>query len=349
MFLRQMPDLKVTDLYDLIDPNVGDTIVVQQESIEVVEEDEQAVLRLSHPDKNYEVVMGDGEQKLLAKWLNVPYKFYQRVPTDLRLNIAETMLAQRPMDEVAITFTRDGGEGDVQGLYGIREPSLTALSPKRFVDIAREVVSDDLDVVSFHCDSDEVMFEVVVPENFERHVGGDRKVGDITVGGVRFGQNRARNLAPWVQPYLLRLACTNGYETYDDGLKVDARGASGDDLLIGLKDATVRAFASIEDSIAALYDLRNEPVSDPTQAVVRLARERNIPQRTVMGLVDLVPDVIEDFHNATMFDVINVVTNAANEDSIQSRLSQRRALERAGGESVAEHVARCAHCHSRMN
>jgi hypothetical protein len=48
-----------------------------------------------------------------------------------------------------------------------------------------------------------------------------------------------------------------------------------------------------------------------------------------------------------MFDLVNLVTNAANEPGVSPRL--RSQLQRVGGTVVTQHHARCGHCQSRLN
>jgi hypothetical protein len=49
-----------------------------------------------------------------------------------------------------------------------------------------------------------------------------------------------------------------------------------------------------------------------------------------------------------MFDVVNLMTNQANNPSIDVRSSTRRNLQRAGGNIVTDHAERCGTCHSRL-
>lgn len=169
-------------------------------------------------------------------------------------------------------------------------------------------------------------------------------MGDLTRGGIRVGMDSKHNLAPWVQPYQYRLACTNGMETMDAGLRVDARGSSVEEVLAEFEAAADRAFRRVEDEIAAFYEMRNQRVANPERTLIRMAQERGLPDRTVVTLAERVPSMIGEDGSASMFDLVNLLTNQANDPRIRNRAGARRTLEQVGGSFVTEHKERCSHC-----
>lgn len=199
------------------------------------------------------------------------------------------------------------------------------------------------------------MLDVVVPDLFDRYTGGDRKVDDITKGGIRIGQDRKRNLAPWVQQLLYRLRCTNGMEIADNSLKIDTRGQETFDIIRSLRGSARAALDSVEHTIEAFYDLRSQRLgTDQTGVLHRIARENDLPDRSIVALEDSLPGYlftdfgIEDANEASMFHLVNLLTNAANRDSLST--PQARRLQRLGGNLVnVDHISRCGTCHSRLN
>lgn len=351
MFYRDLPDMSAGDLLEAIEPDKGEEVQVRPEDLEVRFDSDIRNIRFKKDGgQTVEVPVYEPGVKAIGGWLDVPYKFLDRSPRDLQQTIVTRLFEQNP-EPFILHFDED------TGVTQVRSPETTIISPKRYVEVAIEVMGEDAQVVSWTCDPDVVQFDLIVPEGRDFGWGGDRKtkvenregkkVGDITGGGLRFGQDRKRNLAPWVQQFLFRLACTNGMETRDDSYKVDARGASAIELLHQLEESARLAFNTVEDTITSFYDLRNEEVKHPTQAVMRLADEQGLPNRTRMDLADLVPGVIGNDGNATMFDVVNLVTNAAN--STGMRLNEQRRLQAAGGAEVVQHAARCKACAAKLN
>lgn len=342
MFLREKTNLKVSDLGDIVDPLSGEVIVVSPSAVSVDFVGDRTIRLNTTSNTAIEMPMTEQGVKALSKWLDVPFKFLDRQDSDLKQHIVAALL-RKTSGDVAFEFN------DQFGLLDARDPSAMVISPRRYAEIASRVISPDANVVEVNVSPELVQFEVVAPENFERGWGGDREVGDLTVGGIRMGQNRKANTAPFVQPYLYRLVCTNGMETRDDLLKVDARGQTVDQLLESLEMRAREAFGRVESEIASFYDLRNERVADPTQTVIRMANEAGLPDRTVLAIAERLPASIQDASNPTVFDLINTITNAANDPSIRNRPVIRRTMEQAGGQQVISHIARCGHCRSRLH
>jgi hypothetical protein len=341
MFIREKTNLKVSELGDIVDPLSGEVVVVSPNNVSV-DFAESRTIRLNTTNSNIEMPMTEQGVKALSKWLDVPFKFLERQDSDLKQHIVSALIRKTSGD---VTFEFN----DQFGLLDARDPNALVISPRRYAEIASRVLSPDADVVEVNVSPELVQFEVVAPESLERGWGGDRQVNDLTVGGIRMGQNRKANTAPFVQPYLYRLICTNGMETRDDLLKVDARGQTVDELLVSLEMQARQAFGRVESEIASFYDLRNERVSDPTQTLIRMAGEAGLSDRTVLAIAERLPEFTQDASNVTMFDLINSITNAANDPAIRNRVAVRRTMEQAGGQQVISHIARCGHCRGRLH
>jgi hypothetical protein len=280
--------------------------------------------------------------KAFASYFDIPPKFFTRLEKD-----EQQWLLKSRMEHL-------GGELTVRyGATGINEvykPTIVRVEPQRLVAAALKTFPANSPIVDWWCDTEELQVDVIVPEGYERFIGGDLVEGDLTRGGVRFGQDRKHNTAPWVQPFMYRLYCTNGMEVPDLGLKVDAARASAEEVEAMFEGEIRRAVDRLESDIHAFYDLRNQKLgNDPTGVLRRSALDQNLPNRTVGTLEDLLPSVLGEDNDPSMFDVVNLMTNQANNPTIGLRSSSRRNLQRAGGGLVFDHAERCATCHSRLS
>lgn len=301
----------------------------------------------------------------MADYFSVPSPFFKRLGNEVGMD-AQAYILTRLMERSSGSSVR--AEYTSGGLVGLTDPGNERLDPSRLLTVAERTLGTDQAPVQRLVDSSaEFAFDVHVPFDYERGVGGDRnseivlpeellrhswtskagitadsKVGDITAAGLRFGFDRKRNLSPWVMPWSMRLACTNGMEFTDNGLKLDARGLGVDEVLAELEALAEIAFSAAESNIVHFYDLRNTPVDNPERALRAIARERGIPDRSLVRMLDLAPSEILP-PNPTQFDVVNLVTNLANHAAIRND-GGRLLLERAGGGIIAEHAARCGHC-----
>ncbi len=281
--------------------------------------------------------------------LQVPSPFLKRIKSPLRQTVLTELLAEHEEPAVRLTWT----PGGIERVVDVDQAEVPPLGLVRAV--ARVLGTKDAQVMRLIDTSDTFALDVRVPTTYRRGLGGDpeslvpaaddphRQVGDITAGGLRVELNRKRNLSPTAQPYAQRLACTNGMEFQDLGLKIDARGSSVEEVLAEFEALAERAFSRVEDQIAAFYELRSLRADNPERMLHALATEQRIPARSLDLLLAAAPAL----ENPTEFDVINLVTNLANSPDLTNE-GGRMLLERAGGAYVAEHAARCGQCQQRL-
>lgn len=294
-------------------------------------------------------------------FFGIPSPFFKRVGKEVGIDLQGVLLNKMSLAYKGSSIAIKHGEADVRGVF---EPGREPLDPIRIVNVAEKVLGTSEGLVQrLVNEPGEFSFDVHVPFDYDRGVGGDpgslldlpealqgvdwvpargNEVGDVTAGGLRFGVDLKRGLAPWVQPWMMRLICTNGMETTDDGLKVDARGQTVDEVLAEIEAQAQRAFSRVEAQIEHFYRLREQKVANPERALRAIARERGIPDRSMVRLFDLASgSALPD--EPSMFDLVNLVTNLANDPAIKND-GGRLLLERAGGAVVIEEAARCGHC-----
>jgi hypothetical protein len=335
MFLRDAPGSTLATVREALDDRTQTTQTVTTEvKVDLVEDNTISIGNVTVP------ASGEGITAI-GNWLEVPSKFLQRLDADLQQHLLTSLLERTP---ATANFVYND-----EGVKQVRDPNAKFIDPRRLVDSAINVIDPTAPVIDHWRNTDEFRLDVIAPEGFDRGIGGDPQVGDLTRGGIRIGVDLKHNLAPWVQPYMYRLICTNGMETTDEGLKVDARGSSVDEVLREFEAQADRAFRRVEAEIAAFYDLRTQQVDNPERTLIRMAEERGLPARTVLTLAERVPAYTDENGRATMFDLVNLITNQANDPRIRSRAGARRTLEQTGGTIVTEHTERCSHCQSALN
>jgi hypothetical protein len=298
--------------------------------------DQQVTFRLG----GHEIPATSDGMEQLGTLVGIPRKFLPDADAEEQVYLLERRLG-RESDNISVQYTETG-------ISEVFRTDRVRLEPRAIVQRAMNVLGGDAPVVEWGVSPDELFFDVVVPENFDRGIGGDPRIGDISRGGLRFVQDRKNNHAPSVASYIYRLACTNGMVVPEIGRTIDARGGTVDSLLAELELAARAAFGKVEEQMEHYYALRSQPIEgDATQAVLQVARERGIPTRTAMALAERVPADLSDTglgHPPTMFDLVNLFTNQANDPAMRHRRGPRRALEGAGGLLVQQHHDRCGNC-----
>lgn len=340
LYLRNLPGTTLRDLADEFntdDRSWGGTT----NEIRVISEGERMAVQFG----STEVPATSDGMEQLASFVEFPRAFMNRLSPARRAQWMSELLADNTAN-VSVRY-------DDSGIHEVYKPGQVRLEPAQILDKAIGVMTEDAQIVEWSIDSYELFFDVMVPDNFDRGIGGDPQVDDITHGGLRFFQNRKLNHAPQVNTFLYRLICTNGMMIPETGLTIDARGATVEQVLAELEMAAERAFSQVEEQIEHFYGMRQQRIEgDLTQAVLRTATDRGLPDRTAMALSRRVPEMLNAEvlgHEPSMFDVVNLITNQANHPDMRRRRGPRRALELAGGSLVREVHDRCGTCHQTLN
>jgi len=349
MFYRQDIQTTLPELRDLLAQRetVGEYLRVEPENIQFHFEATDPVIAFGETEipasKEATQVMGD--------LLQVPSAFLNRAAESVSGTTLNALMTDLLRNNIRKDLAVKVGTGDVPYLSEVLEwgDQERAIKPVDVVDKIIPVFEGvDAKIARLVDERHFFGFDVYCPFEGEQFgVGGDFEVDDLTAAGVRTEINLKQGLAPQVQPFSYRRVCTNGMETPMAGLKIDGRGNTVEEVLAELESMARLAFARAESDIQHFYELRDQPVDNPERAIRAIARERGIPDRSTIAIIDLASG--EDLPDEpTMFDVVNLITNFANSPQIRND-GGRLLLERAGGGVVTDHAARCSHCQQKVH
>lgn len=336
MFLNDRPTTTITDLRDRLDQRIETIeVVLSQISVDLTE-------GMTIKVKNRELPVTDMSIDAICGAIQMPVAFRRRLPGALAQSVINSLL-ERMSHVDALVRLND------EWIYSIQERGARVIDPSKIVDIAARVLSPTALVDRWVNTTTQFGFDVLVPEGFDRGIGGDLKVGDITCGGLRFAQNVKQNLAPEVSSLLYRLICTNGMEIPNEHFKVDARGATVEMILDNLEKMAEAAFSEVEEQIRHFYAMREQIVAHPERTISRMARDNKLSERLRIRLIDAVPQADASGPNGevTMFDLVNLVTNTANDPEIPRGAAP--ILQRFGGNLTHVHGNRCRTCAGALN
>jgi len=337
LFLQTLPDETVSSVLDKIETSDVLTTDVQASNIQVNIPDHLVTIN------TVETPLPVSGIEALAGWLDIPKAWLMRQRPEFQQTVLDYTLGHSGAQGAALY-------SPTSGLQAVVENVARIIPASSLVRVASRVIDPAAIVTHFTNTASDFRLDVIAPNDFERGIGGDRRVGDLTHAGVRFTQDRKANLAPAVEPFEFRLLCTNGWIESVDGLKVDARGSSVDEVLAEFEAIADLAFRRAEQGIEAFYDLRTQHLDNPERTLLRIANENGIAPRTITRLLERVPIAVEEAttqgRQVSMFDIVNLLTNEANRPGTREGLSL--GLQRAGGAVVTDHVERCSHCQSRL-
>lgn len=343
-YLRPPPDKTLTDVMNILEARPGTSVRAINTNVSVAlldREEDARTITINNPGGVIEVPATQTSLEALGGWVGIPKSFLMRQGTELQQYMLNYLLAHQA-DEGIFRVSSD------YGLLEVRAPEQKVIEPRSIVEVLMRSIDKEAEVVDFWSTPDDFRLDTIVPADFDRGIGGDPQVGDITRGGVRVMQNRKQNHAPQVSEFMYRLECTNGMEAVHTDLHIDARGETVEDILIAIEAAAQRVMGRIEQRIEHFYALRAEMVPDASQMLDRIAKEEGISDRVLGDLIDILPEIKDEDGSVSLFALVNLVTNFANEGSIDRRAGARRVLELAGGSVVVDAADRCLYCQSRL-
>lgn len=294
-----------------------------------------------------EVPFTHSAMESVSDLFGAPPKFIERQDPEVQALFLNTLAKHHPGGTYSAVVSKKDDH-----LIELHDPSKTRFLPEQIMECVTEVMPSESLVTEWWNNSRMFQADIVLPATARKGVSNKAKVGDITRGGLRVGLQRSAKQAhaPWVSGYLYRLECTNGQERCDHETKVDARiGAPEDVMAEYLKQCHI-VFDRLDDYIAQFYALRDEPIAAHQADTIlrRTLAERGL--KFPGGEAEKLQDIAISVPDPTMFDIVNIITNAANNPQIINKPASRRKIEMAGGSIVHDsHVTRCPQCLTKMS
>lgn len=284
-----------------------------------------------------EVALGDYGMDVLAGLVQIPSNFLHRLDPELQQQVFDRLLLKED-GEIQLGMA-DGG------LREAVSPQAKVIPIKALLEVAVNVIGEEAEVIDAWAEPTEFRLDVVVPEGHDRFVGGDPQVGDLTQAGLRFTQDRKKNLAPMVTGYFHRLVCTNGMEELDTAFRLKGRATTIEEQLAELESNGRTLMERSVSRMESLYAMRHEVVKKPALYVQRLCLDGGVSPKITTAVVEALADYDEE--TVTKFDLVNLVTHIARTPKMKTGPSRK--LEMIGGELISEHYRRCGSCFHRLD
>lgn len=265
----------------------------------------------------------DGTKALVA-FYGVPVAFFDRLTPEERHYLLNSRIDHTP-GEISLTYTG-------RRLIDALKPSQPRLEPAQFAAAAMAALPGDSKILECWNTPADLRIDALSPD-------GDP---DGTQRGIRLGQNRKQNLAPWTAPILHNAKARALIHIPDPSLKIDARGADPQRIFELLSADVLRAWARTPHDMQALHDLSYEDVTEHRiTRLHRLGAEHNIPARCLPRM----DAALSRLDRPSAYDLaLTIAAAAADEDIPQPGLRLR--LQTAAGRLVTDHAQRCSSCHA---
>ena len=218
----------------------------------------------------------------------------------------------------------------------------------RVVDIIQDIFPAADEVAEFQVTDQLIHIDVISSEHRIDVPGGDgthRPVDDVTHGGIRFRIpiDYKVQKPPEVFTYLNRLVCTNGMCVSDAQHKITLKGRDVPGILDDMEAQARMIWQKLPEVLESYRSTAEIEVPGELSAFVhQIGQEQGVGPRVLNRAMSRIGEIPAP---GTVYDVIQLFTNLANEDNTTYRT--RDSLQFLGGELAARPEAathRCTSC-----
>jgi hypothetical protein len=277
----------------------------------------------------------------LARYLGLNKSDLKKFPDDLKHTVLSRFLDMGRDKSVVLEAARDD-------ITSIHKPGLMLIPISAVAEIITRMFSPTDEVANLYRDEKKLHVDIKTSHHIEvdnpDRIEGRPEVGDITHGGVRMLVYRdpAEPVAPTVTTYLHRLFCSNGMAEDYGANAIHLRGKNVPEVLEEMEQAAQKVMAELDQKLASYAALNERPLpEDRTLFVHQLANEWNLGARITHKIV-LAVAVLPD--NATLYDVQNAFTAAANANISYHTSNQLQQLGGALAFDTDRVTHRCNQC-----
>jgi len=299
------------------------------------------------PDEGYGALDIDGEEfalrdagwELLCNEIEVPRKFAERIDSDLRESVFNSLMGDGA-DQLGAVLVEDN---EIRSFVDPAHPYVPTLSVFNKVV---ENIADDFEVKNGFVNDDVTEFVLLSQEN--QH----EVMGSTVAGGLRVVHSDGWSVAPRFDTYLYRILCSNGMVSPLEGHKMRISGKNSAEILSRVGEFATNAEHKIDEMIEGFEATGAIEVPNPAQMIGHIQNEFGFPQRlaNVLHETALQGDFLRTIPGtglSTMFDIINLLTYVASHDGDVTDSNRERLLE-VGGQITLSHADRCGTCGSNL-
>lgn len=288
-------------------------------------------------------------ERAVAQYLSIPKTYLHKCDEQFRAHTvnhwiqhnadASTTVEYRTKDDEPALIALQRPDRPVMPLSSVGTVITTCFDPEDdVVTLLRDESKLHIDVATSH--------SVTVPpvESLP-----DRKVGDITRGGVRILATPHKSSAPIVQGYFHRLDCTNGMTTSRAEGTIGLKGRTADELIAELEVAAEKILGDMQSHLQSYADMATQRVpGNPAAFAYRVAQETGLSNAIIERVMGRVGSLPTNDENLSLYDIANIFTEIA-----QSGITYKTQvkMQEAAGSMAFETEAmlnRCTSCEKQL-
>lgn len=251
-------------------------------------------------------------ERAVAQYLRIPKTYLHSCEPAFRAHTVNHWLAVHPGADTTVEYLSKQGENHLIALQSPDRPVLPLQSVgdivTRCFDPQDEVITLLRDESKFHLDiATNHTVEVPPVETIP-----DRRVGDITRGGVRILATPHKSTPPVVQGYFFRYVCTNGMTDDRAEGTVSLKGHTVPELIDELELAARKVLGNMQERLDDYAALATKRVpGNPATFAYRIAQENNLSAAVTERIMSRAGALPLDEERLSLYDVANIFTEVA--------------------------------------
>lgn len=271
-------------------------------------------------------------ERAVAQYLSIPKTYLHKCEPEFRAHTVNHWIAAAEGAETTVEYMVRDDENALIALQRPDRPVLPLSSVAEIVtrcfDPQDEVIQLLRDEAKFHLDvATSHSVEVPPVESLP-----DRRVGDITRGGVRIMATPHKSTPPVVQGYFHRLACTNGMTDDREEGTIRLKGRTAEELIEELEVAAQRVLGTMQERLNAYAATATKRVpGNPAAFAFRIAQETGLSNGVTERIMSRAGALPVDDENVSIYDIVNIFTEVAQSGTKDIKYGTRVKMQEVAG------------------
>jgi hypothetical protein len=251
-------------------------------------------------------------ERAVAGYLNIPKTYLHRCEPVFRAATVNHWLKHHDVADTTLEYVQ--GPDNTLALIALQSPDKPVLPLSSIGRVVCDVFDPEDEIVQLTRDESTFHLDIATSHSVEvppLPAIEERKVGDITKGGVRFLATPHKSTPPVVQAYFHRLDCTNGMTSLRSAGTIKLKGKTVPELIEEMEGAARRILDGMDGYLREYRNMADVPVpGNPATFAFRLAEESKLPAgitSQIVGRAGALPTTGE----TSLYDIANIFTETA--------------------------------------
>lgn len=287
---------------------------------------------------NDEYSLDETTLRSLGSLLDISPVYLKKCPPELAAQNINYWLRQKEDQDAVVHM--------VSGHPRFLKSGMKFVPLRPLVEMIERVFDPSDEVVEFRTNDQVTHIDVISNEHRIEVPGRDvplRPDNDVTHGGMRFRvTSDLRAKPPELYTYLNRRVCTNGMCIADSQFKLTLHGNTVDDVLREMEETAQQLMGKLPETLMTYRQTADQEIpGEVAQFVHTVAAEHKIGMRVTNAALNRLGELPNP---ASLYDVIQLFTNIANDDVTYRTRDNLQFLGGAMAANPDMYTHRCQSC-----